>query len=118
MDTLSVVDVYDGNTLVVNPAWEQDGRKGNLVHIHGICAPSLHQTKGPLARTRLTLLLIGCQVHIGDTYGFHGNSLDCDVYYNGRHLTQHLPEYTVEDMQTPSVTATGQAPPVAAGDAE
>ncbi len=95
MNTLSVVDVYDGNTLVVFPAWELGGHKGNLVHIHGLSAPPLEETKGALARTKLTLLLIGCQVHIGDTYGIQGASLDCDVYYSGRHLAKHLPEYEV-----------------------
>jgi hypothetical protein len=97
MNTLSVVDVYDGNTLVVFPAWELGGHKGNLVHIHGLGAPPLEESKGALARTKLTLLLIGCQVHIGDTYGIHGASLDCDVYYSGRHLAKHLPEYEVEE---------------------
>lgn len=98
MDTRSVVDVYDGNTLVVYPAWEQDGRKGNFVHLHGLAAPTLDQPKGPLARTKLTLLLIGCQIQVGGIYGFYGNSLDCDVYYSGRHLAQHLPEYEVEGL--------------------
>ena len=93
MHTVTVTDVVDGNTLVVWPPWDVSGQKGNLVSIRGLAAPPLSHDLGELARRKLMFLVIGTPVQIATIQGMAENSLVCDVFYSGRNVVDHLPEY-------------------------
>ncbi|MCC6490364.1 MAG: hypothetical protein IT364_22965 [Candidatus Hydrogenedentes bacterium] len=93
MHTVMVTDVLDGNTLAVWPPWDLSGQKGNLVSIHGLAAPPLNHDLGDLARRKLMFLVIGTPVQIMSIQGLTDNTLLCDVFYSGRTVIDHLPEY-------------------------
>lgn len=98
MHTVMVTDVLDGNTLVVWPPWDLSGQRGNQISIHGLAAPPLNHDLGDLAKRKLMFLVIGTPVQIMSVQGLTENALLCDVFYSGRNVVDHLPEYAARPV--------------------
>ncbi|MBX7259507.1 MAG: hypothetical protein K1Y02_24315 [Candidatus Hydrogenedentes bacterium] len=110
MNLVSVIDALDGNTLVVSPSWNVDGRTGNLVRVCGMNAPLRSTERGALAHCKMSLLLAGSYVKITRMYPPEGVVLPCEVEYRGLPLWMHFPEYSesglweVDTAEMPEIT--------------
>jgi hypothetical protein len=93
MNRVTVVDVLDGNTLAVWPPWTLTGRRGSLIRVRGLCPPASSSTRNEEARCKLMFLLLGGDIHVSRVYGISEDALICDVFYSGRNLIAHLPEF-------------------------
>lgn len=96
MATVHVIDVMDGNTLAISPPWHLGTAEGYLVRIRGMHTDPLSEPKGQVARYKLTLLLLGTWVQIRQTGELDGRAQVCDVFYQGRPIQMHFPEYDEE----------------------
>jgi len=93
MASFKVISVIDGDTFDVSPQWRWNGQEGSRVRPAGYDAPELHQPGGQTAKDKLTRLILGKQVELGNAHRIDRGRLVCDVYYNGKNLADYFPEY-------------------------
>jgi endonuclease YncB( thermonuclease family) len=93
MASFKVVLVIDGDTFDVLPQWRWNSQEGNRVRPAGYDAPELHEPGGQAAKDKLSRLILGKQVELGNAYRIDRGCLVCDVYYNGKNLAEYFPEY-------------------------
>jgi len=93
MASFNVISVIDGDTFEVSPQWRWNGQDGNRVRPSGYDAPELHQPGGQAAKDKLSRLILGKQVELGNAHRIDRGRLVCEVYYNGKNLAEYFPEY-------------------------
>lgn len=93
MAEFKVTAVIDGDTFDVSPGWVWKGQTGNRVRPAGYDAPEITTLAGPSAKSKLTGLLLGQVVALGDAYRVDRGRLVCEVYLNGKNLTAYFPKY-------------------------
>lgn len=93
MASFKVISVIDGDTFDVSPQWRWNGQEGNRVRPAGYDAPELHQPGGQAAKDKLSRLILGKQVELGNAHRIDRGRLVCEVYYNGKNLAEYFPEY-------------------------
>lgn len=90
MHTFQVTRIIDGDTFEVNPNWTWRGESGNRVRPTGYDAAELDSRGGAAATTRLSNLILGRSVQLGNGYRVDRGRLVCDVFFNGRNLADYF----------------------------
>jgi len=93
MPTFNVTTIVDGDTFDVSPSWKWDNQTGERVRPTGYDAPELPSQAGQSAKEKLSRLIGGRQVEIGNAYKVDRGRLVCDVFLNGRSLADYFPEF-------------------------
>lgn len=93
MAQFRVNNVVDGDTFDVTPGWEWNGQKGSRVRPVGYDAPEMSEVGGQTAKNKLTALLYGKTVELGEAYRVDRGRLVCEVYLNGQNLANYFPAY-------------------------
>lgn len=93
MAVFTVVNIVDGDTFDVHPQWTWQDQVGSRIRPTGYCAPPLHTLTGPMAKDKLSRIILGKQVNLENPYRIDRGCLVCDVYFNGQHLADYFPEY-------------------------
>lgn len=95
MQSFKVVRVIDGDTFDVEPRWEWGGQIGARVRPTKFDAPEINTLAGQSATRKLVNLLLGQYIHLKSAKTIDRGRLVCDVYFNGRHLADYFPEYSL-----------------------
>lgn len=93
MAQFKVINIIDGDTFDVSPQWRWNGNEGARVRPTGYDAPELNTFGGQAAKDKLTRLILGRQVELGNAYKIDHGRLVCDVYFQGKALSDYFPEY-------------------------
>ncbi len=89
----TVTNVIDGDTFDVIPNWEWKDQTGNSIRAAGYNTPEKGQLGYQEAKDRLTRLIQGKDVELGDGIKITYGRLLCPVFYNGKNLAEYFPEY-------------------------
>ena len=103
METVRVVDVMSGNVIAISPSWHIGTEQGCLVRIKGLHVAPLSTPQGQLARSKLTLMLLGAWVQVLQTGVVEEHVLVCDILYQGCPIQTHFPEYAKEGVTRPKM---------------
>lgn len=90
MHTFQVTRIIDGDTFEVNPNWQWGGNEGNRVRPTGYDAAELGSRGGLAATTKLTNLILGRSVQLGNGHTVDRGRLVCEVYVDGRNLASYF----------------------------
>ena len=93
MRAFTVTAIIDGDTFEVSPQWKWNGETGTRVRPTGYDAPELHAYGGQAAKDKLSNLILGKTVELGNAYRIDRGRLVCDVYYQGRNLADYFSAY-------------------------
>lgn len=93
MSQFTVIKIIDGDTFEVSPNWKWNGNNGLRVRPTGFDAPELPSYEGQVAAKKLSNLIRGKVVSLGDAYRVDRGRIVCDVYLNGKYLAEYFPEY-------------------------
>ena len=93
MAEFNVISIIDGDTFDVSPGWQWNGNSGTRIRPTGYNAPELHAYGGQAAKERLERLILGKSVELGTAYRVDRGRLVCNVYFKGKNLADHFPEY-------------------------
>jgi len=93
MSVFTVTAIIDGDTFEVSPQWKWNGETGTRVRPTGYDAPELHAYGGQAAKDKLSNLILGKTVELGNAYRIDRGRLVCDVYYQGRNLADYFSAY-------------------------
>lgn len=93
MSDFKVTKVIDGDTFDVSPGWRWNGQTGTRIRPAGYDTPEMNTLAGQAAKTKLTNLLLGQMVGLGDAYRLDRGRLVCEVYLNGKNLTAYFPQF-------------------------
>jgi len=92
MEKFTVTEVIDGDTFSVT-FWRWQGQEGQRVRPTGYDAPEITEPGGQAARDKLSRLILGKAVELGNAYKVDRGRLVCDVHFQGRNLADYFPEY-------------------------
>jgi len=90
MHAFTVTNVVDGDTFDISPNWSWSGESGNRVRPTHYDAPEMRTIAGVAAKARLTQLILGKMVELGNAYKIDRGRLVCDVYFQGRNLADYF----------------------------
>jgi endonuclease YncB( thermonuclease family) len=90
MHTFQVTRIIDGDTFEVNPNWTWRHESGNRVRPTGYDAAETGARGGAAATSKLSALLLGRSVQLGNAYRIDRGRLVCDVFFNGRNLAGYF----------------------------
>jgi endonuclease YncB( thermonuclease family) len=90
MHTFQVTRIIDGDTFEVNPNWNWNGESGNRVRPTGYDAAETGTYGAAAATSRLSNLILGRSVQLGNAYRVDRGRLVCDVFFNGRNLADYF----------------------------
>jgi len=93
MPVFTVTKIIDGDTFEVSPQWKWSGQTGTRVRPAGYDAPELPSGKGNKAKAELTVLIEDEQVELREAYKVDHGRLVCDVFFQGKNLTDYFPEF-------------------------
>ncbi len=93
MSIFTVTKIIDGDTFDVTPKWEWKVQTGSRVRPTGFNAPEMGSYGAQSAKKKLSKLIFGRQVELGNAYKIDRGRLVCDVYYRGKNLADYFPEY-------------------------
>lgn len=93
MSRFKVTSVVDGDTFEVTPEWKWNGNSGTRVRPTGYDAPEMDTYSGPIAKRKLENLILGKEVELSNAVKIDRGRIVCDVYYNGKNLSNYFPEY-------------------------
>lgn len=93
MADFKVTAVIDGDTFDVTPSWQWNGRTGSRVRPVGYDAPDLGSQTGLAVHNKLTNLVLDQQVSLGSAYRVDRGRLVCEVYLNGRNISEYFSQY-------------------------
>ena len=91
MATFTVTSVIDGDTFEISPSWQWNGQTGNRVRPAGYDTPELSQFGWQAAREKLSRLILGREVELGNAYEVDRGRLVCEVYFHGQNLADYFP---------------------------
>ena len=94
MHTFQVVRVVDGDTFDVTPSWNWHGNTGNRVRPDGYDAAEVGATGGAVAMAKLSSLILGRSVQLGEAHTLDRGRLVCEVYLDGRNLAEYFRKKT------------------------
>lgn len=92
MALFRVTSVIDGDTFTV-PGWYSSQRSGTVVRPTGYDAPESGQPGYQVAKDKLSSLVLGEYVVLGNAVNFDHGRIVCPVIYRGRNLADYFPEY-------------------------
>jgi endonuclease YncB( thermonuclease family) len=90
MHTFQVTRIIDGDTFEVTPTWTWRGESGNRVRPTGYDAAEVDSRGGSGATAWLSRLILGRSIQLGNAYRVDRGRLVCDVYFNGRELSNYF----------------------------
>lgn len=90
MLTFQVIRIIDGDTFDVNPNWQWNAQTGSRVRPIGYDAAEVGAAGGSTATAKLTSLILGRSVQLGNAYRIDRGRLVCDVYFNGHNLANYF----------------------------
>lgn len=90
MHQFQVAQIIDGDTFDVNPSWQWNGQTGSRVRPTGYDAAEIDSRGGQAAKTKLSNLILGRMVGLGNAYKIDRGRLVCDVYFNGYNLADYF----------------------------
>ncbi len=90
MQTFQVVRVVDGDTFDVSPGWTWSGNSGNRIRPAGYDAAEVGAIGGAAATAKLSSLILGRSVQLGAAHTIDRGRLVCEVYFDGRNLTEYF----------------------------
>lgn len=93
MADFKVTAIVDGDTFDVGTSWQWNGQTGTRVRPAGYDAPELNTQAGQGAKVRLSNMLLGQIVRLGDAYRIDRGRLVCEVYLNGKNLKEYFLRY-------------------------
>ncbi len=93
MSNFTVTKIIDGDTFDVTPTWKWNGQIGSRVRPTGYNTPEMGTNGGQAAKDKLSKLIFGKQVELGNAYKIDRGRLVCDVYYQGKNLADYFPQY-------------------------
>jgi len=93
MSAFTVTAIIDGDTFEVSPQWKWNGETGTRVRPTGYDAPEMDTYGGQAAKDKLSNLILGKTVELGNAYRIDRGRLVCDVYYQGRNLADYFSAY-------------------------
>ncbi len=102
-----VIEILNGNTILVQPYWEFENKKGCMVIVNGYDLKHLAKTMqgeelalwATVAKNRLTHLLLGNKVKlVNPTKGViatnaMSNTIACAVWLNDVDISNYFPDY-------------------------
>lgn len=89
-----IIEIIDGDTFKVSPEWKWNAHtSGTLVRLNGYNAPEKDQEGYREAKEKLENLILNKEVELKNPIRVTDGRLLCDVYYEEKNLTEHLPEY-------------------------
>jgi len=92
----TVAEVLDGNTFKVGPVWMYKGFVGNAVRAAGYSAPEEGGRGYEEAKRRLANLILNKKVDIRAAKAIDDRGrLVANVYYRGKNIADHFPEYKI-----------------------
>lgn len=91
--SFKVTKVIDGDTFEVTPNWTWNNQSGNVVRPNGYDTPEEGQFGHQAARDKLAALILGKDVELKNAVKITYGRLLCDVFYNGRNIAEHFPQY-------------------------
>lgn len=100
MSDFTVSEVIDGDTFSVKGGWiwtKDDGTKveGVTVRPTGYNTPESGKTGFDSAKNKLEKLINGKTVTLKNPVNVSYGRLVCDVYYDGKNLSDYFPEYKI-----------------------
>lgn len=90
MNTFQVTRIIDGDTFEVNPNWTWSGESGVRVRPTGYDAAEVGARGGAAATSRLSNLILGRSIQLGNAFRVDRGRLVCDVFFNGRNLADYF----------------------------
>lgn len=93
MAQFKVTNIIDGDTFDVSPGWKWNDNTGSRVRPAGYDAPEMSERGGQAAKDKLTSLLYGKSVELGEAYRVDRGRLVCKVLLNGVNLVNYFPGY-------------------------
>lgn len=93
MAQFKVTNIIDGDTFEVTPGWKWNGTTGSRVRPVGYDAPETTERGWQAAKDKLTRLLYGKYVELGEAYRVDRGRLVCKVLFNGVNLAKYFPSY-------------------------
>lgn len=89
----TVKEVFDGDTFAVSPGWVWQEQRGDRVRPTGYDAPEITESGGQAAKDKLSRLILGKSVELGNAYRVDRGRLVCNVLFQGKDLADYFPEY-------------------------
>ena len=96
MNTWSILNIINGNTIQVKPAWTWNNVTGDKVRINGytIYSQSLPaQAADDIAKGRLNTLLAGKSFILSNPTHIENDTIYCDIYLNGINIVNYFPDF-------------------------
>lgn len=90
MNSFSVINVVDGDTIDVSPEWTWNGTSGARVRFADYNAPELDESGGQAAKNELERLILEEDVELKNPVNLDRGRLVCDVYFKGRNIVSYL----------------------------
>ncbi len=90
MHTFQVTRIIDGDTFDVNPNWQWKGESGSRIRPTGYDAAEVGTPGGSAATAKLSSLILGRSIQLGNAYRIDRGRLVCDVFFNGRSLADYF----------------------------
>lgn len=88
-----VSEVIDGDTFIVSPDWNWNGKTGNKVRPVGYNTPEKGDPGYDYAKRNLKLLLCGEEVELTNPVGISYGRLLCTVIFKGKDLADYFTKY-------------------------
>ena len=86
----TVTKIIDGDTFEVSPNWTWNGHEGNVVRPRGYDTPEWGEPGYQEAKEKLANLILNKEVELKDPVGLTYDRLLCDVYYEGKILSEYF----------------------------
>jgi endonuclease YncB( thermonuclease family) len=91
--SFKVTKVIDGDTFEVSPKWKWNKQEGNVIRPKGYNTPEEGKPGYQAAKDKLTKLILSGEVELKNAITITYGRLLCDVYYNGKNLSDYFSEY-------------------------
>lgn len=88
-----VVEIIDGDTFKVSPAWKWKNKKGNKIRPTGYNTPEQNKPGYQAAKEKLMNLILDKDVELKNAIKLTYDRLLCDVYIEGKNVASFFPEY-------------------------
>jgi hypothetical protein len=90
MSPFVVSSINDADIFRVMYGWKCNGKKGAFIRPAGYCGPKAGMPGYKEIKRRLYNLILGKEVKVGRIVGMKKNSMECDIFINGRNLLEYL----------------------------
>lgn len=87
---LKVTGIIDGDTFEVFPPWHWEDKSGIRVKVAGLSVPQEGEVGYSRIKKKLESIILGREVELRNERGIIYDRLVCDVYLDGKNLTDYL----------------------------